>query len=119
MTAKMLSEEVFSAFQVEMPALDKDEYSLEEFLAIIKIHPELLAVTVEKERYGYMVNDTICEYAMVWINGALVETINSESTEVEDIKKTIEMLGLHGIENINYLQAIKRVTGMIDKKLAN
>jgi ribosomal protein L30/L7E len=119
MKAKILSEEVFPAFQVEMPALDKEEYSREEFLAIIKNHPELLAVTVEKERYGYMVNDTICEYGMVWINGALVETINSESTEVEDIKKTIEMLGLEGVENINYLQAIKRVTGMIDKKLAN
>jgi ribosomal protein L30/L7E len=115
----VLREEVFPAFQVEMPTLEKEAYTLDEFMAIIKNHPELLAVTVEKERYGYMVNDTICEYALVWINGALVETINSESTEVEDIKKTIEMLGLSGIENINYLQAIKRVTGMIDKKLAN
>jgi ribosomal protein L30/L7E len=118
-SATVLREEVFPAFQVEMPHLAKQSYTLDEFMAIIKNHPELLAVTVEKERYGYMVNDTICEYGLVWINGALVETINSESTEVEDIKKTIEMLGLQGIENINYLQAIKRVTGMIDKKLAN
>ncbi len=119
MKAEKLEKEVFPAFQVEMPKLEKDEYTLGEFLSIVKNHPDLLAVSVEKERYGYMVNNTICEYALVWINGALVETINSESTEPEDIVKTITALGLEGIENINYLQAVKRVTGMIDKKLAN
>ncbi|OYT11452.1 MAG: hypothetical protein B6I19_11400 [Bacteroidetes bacterium 4572_114] len=76
MKAEMLEKEVFPAFRVEMPK------------------------TVEKERYGFMVNDTICEYANVYINGAMVTTINSESTEIEDIKKTINI-------------------GMIDKKLAN
>ena len=38
------------------------------------------------------------------INCAKIVTINSESTEIEDI---------------NYLQAIKRVIGMSDKPLAN
>jgi ribosomal protein L30/L7E len=66
-----------------------------------------------------MVNDTICEYANVWINGAMVVTVNSESTELEDIQKTVKDLGLEGVENINYLQAIKRIIGMVDKKLAN
>ena len=118
--AEVLKNEVFPAFKVEgMPELEKDEYTLEEFLQMVNEHPDLQAVTVEKERYGYMVNDTICEYAVVYINGASVVTVNSESTEVEDIKKTISDLELDGVENINYLQAIKRVTGMIDKKLAN
>ena len=66
-----------------------------------------------------MVNDTICEVAEVLINGAKVITLSSESTEVEDIKKTINDLKLNGVENINYLQAIKRVIGMTDKRLAN
>lgn len=119
MKAEMLEKEVFPAFKVKMAKLDKKEYTLEEFLTIVKNHPDLQAVTVEKERFGYMVNDTICEYGNVWINGAMVVTVNSESTEVEDIKKTIKDLELEGVENINYLQAIKRVVGMIDKKLAN
>jgi hypothetical protein len=55
----------------------------------------------------------------VLINGAHVVTINSESTEIEDIKKTISDVGLEGVENINYLQVIKRIIGMIDKSLAN
>lgn len=66
-----------------------------------------------------MVNNTICEFGYVWVNGARISTVNSESTEIEDIKKTIKDLGLEGVENINYLQAIKRVIGMIDKPLAN
>lgn len=119
MKAEILEKEVFPAFKVEMPKLKKDEYTLEEFLRIVKKHPDLQAVSVQKERFGYMINDTICEYANVWINGAMVVTVNSESTEIEDIKKTIKDLGLEGIENINYLQAAKRVVGMIDKKLAN
>ncbi len=117
--AEVLKNEVFPAFKVDMPALEKDEYTLEEFLQIIKDHPDLQAVNVEKERYGYMVNDTICEYAVVYINGASVVTVNSESTELDDIKKTIKDLDIEGVENINYLQAIKRVIGWIDNPLAN
>ncbi len=119
MKSELLKKNVFPAFQVELPELEKEEYSLAEFLAIVKNHPDLQAVAVEKERYGYMVNDTICEYAHVWINGAMTSTVNSESTEIDDIKKTMKDLGLEGEENINYLQAVKRITGMIDKKLAN
>ena len=119
MKAEMLENEVFPAFKVEMAELDKEDYTLEEFLTIVKNHPDLQAVSVEKERFGFMVNDTICEFANVWINGAMVVTVNSESTELDDIKKTIKDLGLEGVENINYLQAAKRVVGMIDKELAN
>lgn len=118
--ARVLTEEVFPAFKVgNLPVLNQAEYTLEEFLEMIHAHPDLQAVSVEKVRYGYMVNDTICETGLVYINGAMVQTINSESTEVDDIKKTIADCGLQGVENINYLQAIKRVIGMIDKPLAN
>ena len=116
----VLENDGFPAFKVNgLPKLDKPTYTLEEFLSIIDAHPDLEAVKVEKVRFGYMVNDTICETGDVYINGALVKTINSESTEIEDIKKTIADVGLEGVENINYLQAIKRVIGMIKKPLAN
>jgi len=117
--ADVLRKEVFPAFQVEMPELKKDTYTYEEFMEMIYAHPDLQAVRVNKERYGYMVNDTICEFGYVQINGAQVVTINSESTEVEDIKKTMKDVGMEEFDNINYLQAIKRVIGMINKPLAN
>lgn len=115
----VLEKEVFPAFMVEMPALTKDTYAYEEFIKMVEEHPDLAAVRVHKQRFGYMVNDTICEAGNVLINGAKVVTINSESTEIEDIKKTVADIGLQGVENINYLQAIKRVIGMSPKPLAN
>ena len=117
--ASVLKNEVFPAFQVQMPELKKDVYSFEEFMDLINKHPDLAAVKVHKQRFGYMVNNTICEYGEVLINGARVMTINSESTEVADITKTVKDIGLEGVENINYLQAIKRIIGMINKPLAN
>ncbi len=119
MKAEMLEKEVFPAFQVEMPQLTKDEYTYDEFMEMVRNNRDLLAVKVKKERFGYMLNNTICEVGNVWINGAKLVTINSESTEVEDIKKTMKDVGLEGMENINYLQAIKRVVGMIDKSFVN
>ena len=116
---EVLEKEVFPAFQVDMPELKKDTYTLDEFLAMVKANPELQAVRVEKQRYGYMLNDAVCEVANVWINGAKVVTLSVESTVIDDILKTISDVGLEGQENINYLQAVKRVVNMIDKPLAN
>ncbi len=114
-----LVNEVLPAFMVEAPELTQEEYTYEEFLALIEAHPDLQAVRVHKERFGYMVNNTICEVANVLVNGAKIVSINSESTELEDIKATLSDVGLEGVENINYLQAIKRVIGMINRPLAN
>ena len=115
----ILVNDVFPAFQVEQPELNADSYTYEEFIGMIDAHPDLQAVRVHKQRFGYMVNDTICEVANVLINGAKVVSINSESTELEDIKKTLVDIEATAFENINYLQAIKRVIGMINKPLAN
>jgi hypothetical protein len=114
----VLEKEVFPAFAVDMPALSKDTYTLDEFLIMVRANSSLKAVKVEKQRFGYMVNDTICEVGNVWINGAKLVTINSESTVLEDILKTMKDVGLEGFENINYLQAVKRVIGMINKPFA-
>jgi len=118
-SSTILKNDIFPAFQVEIPKLTKDEYLMSEFLEMIEENPDLQAVRVHKERFGYIVNDTICEVANVIINCTKVVSINSESTEVEDILKTLDDVKLNNIENINYLQVIKRVIGMINKPLAN
>ncbi len=115
---EVLQQEVFPAFQVALPALEQESYSYDEFISLILAHKDLQAVKVHKQRFAYTVNNTICETGNILINGAKVVTINSESTEIKDIKKTLNDIGLTEIENINYLQAIKRVIGMIDKKFS-
>ncbi len=116
---EVLENDVFPAFQVDKPKLMQDTYTMDEFLAMIDANPALQAVKVHKQRFGYMVNDTLCEVGNVLVNGAKVVTINSESTELDDIKKTISDCGLEGYENINYLQVIKRIIGWTNKPLAN
>ena len=54
------------------------------------------------------------------LNDETISVLAKEAvSHVEAVKRTIDDLGLTGMENINYLQGIKRVIGMIDKPLAN
>jgi len=117
--ANIIRGQLFDAFQVEPPEFQQPEYTLDEFLSIVKNYQELQSVIVDKERFAYAINDTICEVGNVIINGVKLITINSESTEIVDIQKTLRDVGLTEFENINYLQAIKRVIGWIDKPLAS
>lgn len=88
---------------------DKPTYSFEEFLDLVGSHPDLSAVDVEKERYGFSVDGVICEYAEVLFNGALLETACAESEDYSVMKEVINKLEIADLENTNYLIAAKRV----------
>ena len=103
--------EILRNLQVEI-ALDKEGYTFDEFCDMVRAHPELTLVTVEKMRYGFSVNGVICEYAKVWFNGALVETACCESENYEAMKGAVEALGIAELPNTNYLKAAKKVVGM-------
>ena len=91
--------------------LNQEEYTLDEFYEIARNHKDLTLVTVEKKRFGFSVNDVICEYAYVWMNGALVETACCESEDYSKMKSAIEALGISELPNTNYLKAAKKVVG--------
>lgn len=103
---------ILTHLKVEMN-LDKESYTIEEFIEIARQHPDLAPVTVEKMRYGFTIDGIICEYAKVWFNGALVESACVESDNYSGMKNVIEGLGLSFLPNTNYLKAAKRVVGMI------
>ncbi len=119
MPVEFLKNEIFPAFRVSVPNFTKAGYNLDKFLEIVQEHPDLQAVRVNKERFAYMVNNTICEVGNILIDGTKVVTISSESTEVDAVLKILSDVGLKKYENINYLQAIKRIIGMINKPLAS
>jgi len=93
--------------------LNKDMYTLEEFISIVDAHPDLAAVSIEKTRYGFSVADIICEYGEILFNGAKLETVCCESEDYAGMKKAIEALEINKYKNINYLRAAKRTIGMI------
>ena len=112
-TADALGAEVLPTFGFDMPALDRDEYTLRQFLdEIIRPHRDLVAANVFKRRFRFTVNDCMSELAQVWINGAGLQTVAVESAEKWAVLEANRMLGLHDYENVNYLRAIKRVVGM-------
>ncbi len=113
MQASALEADVFPAFGVEIPALERAEYTLKQYLdEVIMPHPQLSAVRVFKRRFAFTVNDCIVEHAEIEINGAGLQTVAVESVDVPAILKAKEMLGLDEYENVNYLRAIKRVIGL-------
>jgi len=102
---------ILSHLKVEME-LRQESYTIDEFIAMARKHADLAPVTVEKMRYGFTIEGIICEYAQVWLNGALVETACAESENYAGMKQVVEGLGLAGMPNTNYLRAAKRVVGM-------
>ena len=114
-----LLDQFFPSLSALSPILYNNFYSVSAFIKIIDNHKDLCAIHVSKERFGYMVNKTICEVANVTINNTRIVTISSESIDTGAVKKTLIDTGLESVENINYLQAIKRVTGIINRPLAN
>jgi hypothetical protein len=118
MKAEMIKSDVFPAFGVEIPAFEREEYTLDQYLdEIIKPHPDLQAVHVYKRRFAFTINNCIAEVGDVYINGAKIRTANLESTEINDILEAMKMVGLDKYENSNYLMAIKSVIGMEDEPI--
>lgn len=113
MAAEALTADVFPAFGVAMPALERDRYTMEQFLdRIVRPHRELVAARVFKRRFAFTVNGCIAEHAEVWINGAGLQTVAVESTDAAAVREALRLLGLDDYDNVNYLRAMKRVVGM-------
>ena len=104
--------EIVAHLKVDL-SLDRDSYTIDEFIGMARRHPDLVPVTVEKMRYGFTVAGIICEFARVWFNGAMVETACCESENYAGMRKVIETLGIAAMPNTNYLRAAKRVVGML------
>ena len=102
---------ILAALQVTAP-LDAETWSFDDFLALVRAHPDLVPVEVEKTRHGFTVGGVTCEFAEVWFNGARMETACCESEDHLAMERAIEALGLAGRANTNYLRAAKRVVGL-------
>jgi hypothetical protein len=108
-------ETILSHLKVTM-ALTQETYTIDAFIALVREHPDMTAVSVEKMRYGFTIDGVICEYAHVWFNGAMVESACAESENYQGMKTVIESLGIASMPNTNYLKAAKRVVGMEDRR---
>ena len=102
---------ILQAPQIAVPE-PRPGWTFEAFRQLEHEHRDLVAVTVEKVRHGLTIDGVICEYAMVWFNGALVESAGVESDGYDAMRAVVDTLGLSGQPNVNYLKAAKRVVGL-------
>jgi hypothetical protein len=112
MASATLRDEVFPAFGVAPPPLERPEYTLAEFVeGLVRPHPALTAVHVFKRRFGFTVEGCITEHAELWVNGAAIQTVAVESEDGAAVSRARVLLGLDGYENVNYVLAIRRIIG--------
>jgi hypothetical protein len=105
---------VFPALGIVCPVMERDQYTLDQFLKeIISIDPDLSVAFVKKVRHGYMLNNCITEIAEVLVNGALINTLCIESEDPKQVLAAKKMLGIRSdTENVNYPLALKRIMGL-------
>jgi hypothetical protein len=116
LAATRIKDELFPAFSVACPTLERSEYTQDQFLTeIIDAHAYLSGARIQKRRFATTICNCIAEYAEVLINGAPLVSISIESTEIDDLNAAKDLLALGRFENINYLVATKRVIGMLRK----
>lgn len=101
---------VYKAFNIKLPYLEKDEYSYDEFIdVLVKTQEDLLIVQVEKRRFGYEIDGAIVEVADVIFNGKKLNTIAVEHENPHLVLKVLDRFNLNEMENLNYIEAMKRI----------
>jgi len=109
-----IKNEIFPALGVECPALDRNVYTLKQFMIeLILVDPDIKVALTEKERHAYTFEDCICEWANVQVNGAMVRTLAIESENPDLVYNAIAKLNIgENIENVNYPKELKRILGL-------
>lgn len=114
LTSTVLNE-VFQSWKTSPPVFRRASYDFDAFLGeIVKPHPDLQAVAVEKERHGFTINDCIVEIADLTFDGTPTRTAAVEMEDPARVMATVRELCLDRFENVNYLKALKRFAGMKD-----
>jgi hypothetical protein len=105
---------ILAQLKAEMPKelSQMETCTFEAFLHAARKHGDLVPVTVEKVRWGFTIDGVICEYAQVYLNGALLESACVESEDYPAMRAVIEGLGLSARPNVNYPKALARVVGV-------
>ena len=105
---------LFPIFKISEPPFERTEYTYDQFLnELIRPNENLRVVNVKKKRYIYVINNCVVEIAETIFDEAPLKTICVEHEDPDNVYKTVVELGLKDYPNVNYIQAMKKTTGMI------
>ena len=105
--------ELFNILKVELPKLERAEYTHDQFIdELVKTNPDLELVNVKKNRDIYKIDGTTAEVAETEFNGVPWRTVCVEHEDPALIMKVVGKLGMKGEPNMNYIHAMKKSVGM-------
>ena len=103
-------ERVFEALHVPVPELDRDAYTLDEFLGELTGPARgIRAVSVHKRRVRYAPNGCSAEITEVLADGHAASTVAVESEDAAAVAAEVRALGLAGYVNTAYPAALRRI----------
>jgi exopolyphosphatase/guanosine-5'-triphosphate,3'-diphosphate pyrophosphatase len=99
--------DVFSAMHVTPPALTRDSYTFEQFMAeLVDPTGTVRAAKVHKRRVRYVVGGCTSELSDVTVDGIATRTIAVESEDAAAVAAAVGSLGLSGYVNTNYSRGL-------------
>lgn len=98
--------EVFVTLGLTFSKNDKS-YDQASLLALLHAHPSIRTRVVRKKRHKFTLNDTICEYAIVYMDRHKVESFCCESINPQAVDQVVQATGLTLAINTTYIQALK------------
>lgn len=99
--------------KVGLPELERAEYTHDQFIEELVVpHEDLELVLVKKDRDIYKIDGATAEIAAAEFNGVAWRTMCVEHEDPALIMKVVEKLGMKGVENMNYIQAMKKSVGI-------
>lgn len=111
-TADSLAGQILPLLGVAPVPLGRANYFSEDlFEEVVKPHPDLAGVEVEKRREFYTVNGCVAELAEVTITGRQFQTAAIESVDLESLRHARHLTGLDRHENVSYPEMLRRCLG--------
>jgi exopolyphosphatase/guanosine-5'-triphosphate,3'-diphosphate pyrophosphatase len=99
-------EKTFAALQTPLPQLEREVYTLEQFVSELVEPAHVRPVTVTKRRVRYTVEGCTSEVTEVVADGRPIRTIAIESEDAAAVSAAVRSMGLDGYANTNYTDGL-------------
>ena len=111
LSAEQVTELFTKFFKVEVPAL-AESYDYAAFVELCSAQKDLCVVDVKKVRHITNIDETIVEVAETEFNGVANRTVCVEHIDPALVMSVVRKLGLEGLPNVNYINAMKQAVGL-------
>jgi exopolyphosphatase / guanosine-5'-triphosphate,3'-diphosphate pyrophosphatase len=98
---------VFAMLEIDPPPLDRDSYTLDQFLSeVLAPHPQVSAVPIHKRRVRYTLQGCMAEMTDLLVDGVPMRTIAIESEDPDEVIAAVNAAGMQNLMNHNFVRAM-------------